>query len=219
MVNISHITKKILQERPYIHEALEKDLINIMALSEMIQPDVEKELGKVKVSAISMAIRRYIEKSKEKYKKVRLSKSSYLLVKSGLLEISIRKSQTLQKKLVSLFKIVDFDIGDTLNIIHGNYEILLVSNEKYEKKFLEILKGEKIKAINRHMASVSMEIPKEMINAPGFYYSVTKTLAMNNISIMDIVNTETEATFIVADKDVAKAYDVLKKEISIEYYQ
>jgi aspartokinase len=218
MVNISQVTIKLLREKPYLHESLEKDLVNIMALAELIHPEVKKELGEVKVSAISMAIRRYIEKTKNSAKKIKLSKETSILVKSGLFEISLKKSQSLNKKLIRLYRHVDFEVGDTLNIIYGNYEVLVISNEKYESKFKESLKGEKIKAMNRNMASISLKIPKEMINTPGFYYAVTKTLAMNNISIMDLVNTETEATFILNDKDIGKAYDVLKKDITIEYY-
>ena len=47
MVTISHLTKKLLQERPFIHEALEKDLINVMALAEEIRPDIENEIDKL----------------------------------------------------------------------------------------------------------------------------------------------------------------------------
>ena len=220
MVTVSQLTKKILQEKPYVHEALEKNLINIVALAELIRPDIEKELGKVKISAISMAIRRYVEKNKEEfYNKIILTKKSDLLIKSNLFEISLLKSGTVYKKLIKLYDIVNFEIGDTLNIIQGNYEILILGNEKYKKKFLEVLKGETVKLVKGNMASISLKIPQLCIDNPGFYYTITKTLAMNNISITDIVNTETEATFILEDKYVAKAYNVLKKEISIEYYK
>jgi aspartokinase len=220
MVTISHLTKKLLQERPFIHEALEKDLINVMALAEEIRPDIENEIGQVKLSAISMAIRRYVEEhNKQPYRRVKLTKKTDIVVKSNLFEISLKKSVTIFKKLIKLYDVVDFEIGDTLNVIHGNYEILVVSNERYEKKFLEILKGEYVKTVNKNMASISLKIPQEMIDAPGYYYAITKTLNVNNISIIDVVNTETEATFILYDKDVSKAYNVLKREITVEYYK
>lgn len=220
MVTISHLTKKILQEKPFIHEALEKNLINIVALAELIKPDIEKEFSSVKISAISMAIRRYLEKNKKEfYNKVFLTKKSDLLIKSNLFEISLLKSHTIYKKLIKLYDIVNFDIGDTLNIIQGNYEILILGNEKYKKKFLDMLKGESVKLVKDNMASISLKIPQECIDNPGFYYTITKILAMANISITDIVNTETEATFVLEDKYIAKAYNILQKEISIEYYK
>ncbi len=220
MVTIAHLTKKILQEKPFVHEALAKDLINIGALAEMIKPDIEKELGEVKTSAIAMAIRRYVENNnKQLYHKIRLTQKSDLLVKSNLFEISLLKSSTIYKKLVRLYEIVDFNIGDTLNIIHGNYEILVVGNEKYKEEFLKVLEDEQIKMVKDNISSISIKIPKECIDVPGFYFAITKALSLENIPILDIVNTETEATLILDDKDISKAYDVLKKEMSIEYYE
>jgi len=166
-----------------------------------------------------MAIRRYIENSRKEFRRIDLTKGSEILIKSNLFEVSLQKDQSIFKKLMKLYEVVDFTIGDTLNIIHGNYEILIVSNSKYKKKILDILKDEKIKSIQDNIASLSLKIPKECIDTPGFYYSITKIFAFENISIKDIVNTETEATFILDDKVVSKAYDVLKREISINYYQ
>ena len=220
MVTVSHLTKKILQEKPFVHEALEKDIINIGALAEMIKPDIEKELGEVKTSAISMAIRRYMEKNnKEFYQKIKIVKKSDLLIKSNLFEISILKSPTIYEKLMRLYEVVDFNVGDTLNIIQGNYEILIVSNEKYKEAFLEALENEQIKIVRGNISSISVKIPKECIDTPGFYFVLTKALSLENIPILDIVNTETEATLIIEDKYIAKAYDILKREISIEYYE
>ena len=220
MVTISNLTKKYLQEKPFIHEALEKDLINIMALAEMLRPEIEKELGKVKTSAISMAIRRYMDDSrKEHYTKVRLTNKSEILIKSDLFEISLEKTPTASKKMMRLFEAVDFSQGDTLNIIQGNYEILIVGNDRYRKEFQRILKEEVIKSVRTKIASLSIRIPAKCHDTPGFYYTITKVLAMENIPIIDIVNTESEATFILDDSDIAKAYNILKREIAIEYYE
>ncbi|MBU0471740.1 MAG: hypothetical protein KKF65_03885 [Nanoarchaeota archaeon] len=203
-----------------MHEALAKELINIGALAESIKPEVEKELGEeVKLAAISMAIRRYIENEKQFYKKVQLSKQSSLLIKSNLFEISVLKSTTIYSKLIKLYETVNFEQNDTLNIIQGNYEILVISNEQYKEKFLEILKEEKIKKITKDISSISIKIPKENMDQPGFYYAITKTLTLENIPITDIVNTETEATLILKDKHISKAYDLLKKEITTEYHK
>ncbi len=221
MVTAAHITKRMLQEKPFIHEALMKDLINIGALADLLKPDIENELGeKVKPSAISMAIRRYVEgNAPELHRRVKLTKKSELLVKSSLFEISLAKSIGINKKLIKLYEIVDFESGDTLNIIHGDYEILILSNEKYRRRFLEILKEERIKKVRAGISSVSIRIPHEYADVPGFYFAITKTLAMENIPIVDLVNTESEATIILNDRDISRAYDMLNREMTIEYFQ
>ena len=166
-----------------------------------------------------MAIRRHLDSEKKlPYNRVMLTKKTDMLVKSNLFEISLGKSKTIYKKITELYSVVDFSVGDILNIIHGNYEILIISNDKYMPDFLKILKGENIKLRRKGLASLSMKIPKEYIDPPGFYFSITKVLAMANIPIADLVNTESEATFILSDNDVSRAYDLLKKEITVEYH-
>ncbi len=220
MVTVSHLTKKILQDKPFIHEALEKELVNLGALAEMIRPQIEQELEQeVKTSTISMAIRRYLEKKQQFLKKIKLSKQTDLLVKSNLFEISLPKSSKLPEAIMQLYKIVNFDTGDTLNIIYGNYEVLIVSNDKYKKRFLDILKNEKLSEVQENISSISIKIPQECLYTPGFYFAVTKLLFLENISIIDIVNTKTEATLLLFDKDIPKSYSVLKNGIELEYYK
>ena len=73
------------------------------------------------------------------------------------------------------------------------------------------MKNEQIKKVRNNISSISTKIPEECIETPGFYFAITKALALHNIPILDIVNTETEATFILNDNDIARAYDILKK--------
>ena len=139
MTSVSRATIKLLQEKPYIHEALEKDLINISALAEMLLPEVENEAGKTKVAAISMSIRRYLEEdNKAKYKKVILNSSMNITLKSDLFEISLAKTPGINKILMELYNVIDAGEGDTLNIIQGNHEVLIISDSIHEKKFEKI---------------------------------------------------------------------------------
>src|SRR3989338_1595926 len=143
MPTIAHITKKMIQDRPFIHEALEKGLVNFGALAEFMRPQIELELEqKVKISTISMAIRRYLEKKNKSLRKIHISKKTDLLAKSNLFEISLSRNASLHKILSQMYQIVDFNVGDTLNIIYGNYEVLIISNDKYKKKILNLLKNE-----------------------------------------------------------------------------
>jgi hypothetical protein len=220
MVNISQVTKKILEEKPFIHESLEKGLVNIGALADYIKPQIEKELKiKVKSSAISMAIRRYLDKKNKFLKQVNLLKKTDLFLKSNLFEISVLKTPSLYSKLMKFYDVVDFKLGDTLNIIEGNFEVLIISNQKYLSKFLKILKSEKLLNKKKDLSAVSIRIPSDCLGVPGFYFAVTKMLLLENIPIVDVVSTHTEATFIFDDVNIVKAYAVLKEGILVKYYE
>lgn len=216
MVNVTHITKKLLSEKPYLHEALNNGLINIIALSEFLKPSIEKELGrKIKTSAIGMAIRRY---STRKIKKILLSKKADLTIKSNLIEITTAKKQRVLEKIYNLSKSINIEKGDILNIIQGNFEILILTNGYNENIIKKILKGTKTNTI-KNLASISINIPKDMIKKPGFYYAITKKLLLENIPIVDIVNTRNEATIVLREDNMAKAFDILSKNIIIELFE
>ena len=53
-----------------------------------------------------------------------------------------------------------------------------MSNDKYKEKFLEVLHEESVKSVKENMASISIKIPKEFIDKPGFYYAIAKILTM-----------------------------------------
>ena len=70
MVTVSHIVKKIVNERPVLQETIIEGIISYGALAEKIKPYIERELGKrVKEPAIVMALRRYSDEITKKSSK------------------------------------------------------------------------------------------------------------------------------------------------------
>lgn len=216
MVTTQHIVNKMLEGKPYLQESLNLELINIGALAEYISKDVIRELGKeVKLSAISMAIRRFKDKiKKSSFNELLVNKKTDFTIKSNLFEVSVQKSSSIFNVLKRLYEAVNFDADDVLNIIQGNYEVLIISNEKYRDSFLKMLSSEKINLINESLTSLSIKIPPECIETPGFFFVVSKTLVWANINIVDQVNTPTELTLILEEKNITKAYNLLRNLFS-----
>ena len=216
MVTIAHLINKKMKDLPFIHEAMDKNIINFGGLAELLKPEVEKELNKkVKGSAVSMALRRFHDQNKSlKLKKIKLTEELDLVVKSNLFEVSIQKSPSIFKILGKIYELINFDLGDTLNTIQGNSEVLIISNTKYKKEILRILSKEKIKLINENLAALSMKIPESSISNPGFFFLITKILSWENINIVDMVNTATELTIILNKEDVTKAYNLFQDTIN-----
>lgn len=127
------------------------------------------------------------------------------------MEFNIVKSQNLLAKIKNLYTIVDFEKGDTLNIIVGNNEITIIINEKHMKKVTDFLKEEK--TINKESDLVALAISftsKDFFDTPGVIFTAVRKLAWENVNIYEIVSTMTELTFILSKKDSMKAYNVLQ---------
>ena len=216
MVTISHIVKKIVHGQPFVEEGLGEGIISVASLAEQLQPKIEQELNKkIKLPAVVMALRRYAEEITEHREKSRLfDYTGELLVKTNIADFTFVKTHTLLAKLRTIHNLVDFERGDTLNIILGNNEVSIIINEKYMQDLAKFLGGEKIINKEKDLVSLTIVFTKgDFTHTPGIIFNAVRKLAWNNINIYEIVSTMTELTFILHKKDSMKAYDVLQEMV------
>jgi aspartokinase len=162
-----------------------------------------------------MALRRYAEEISEHRKKLKsFDYSGELLIRTNLVDFTIVKSPTLLAKLKTIYNLVNFERGNTLNVILGNNEVSIIINEKHIEKLVKFLSGEKI--INKEFGLVALTVvfSDDFLHTPGIIFNVVRKLAWNNINIYEIVSTMTELTFILNKKDSMKAYDILQGLVS-----
>jgi len=215
MVTISHLVKKIISEKPFLQEALSQKIVSYGNLAEQIIPKIESELGKkVKHSAVVMSLRRYADEIETMSEKpAQFNFRSEIVVKTNICDISLFKSPSLMSKIKNLYSMVNFEKGDTLNIILGDNEISIVTNEKHMEKLLKFLKGDKIINKESNLVSLTMRFSDDFIHTPGVIFTVVRNMAWENINMFEIVSTLTELTLILKQKDSTRAYEVLQKLI------
>jgi len=189
-------------------------LISHGNLAEQLKPEIEQELGKkVKESAIVMALRRYSEEIQGFDKKLGKFKfQGEIIMKTNIMDFNVVKSSNLLNKIKNLYGLVDFGRGNTLNIILGNNEVAIITNEKYKEKLSNFLKEEKI--LHKEFDLVALSIifdSKNFFDTPGVIFTAIRKLTWENINIFEIVSTMTEMTFILHKRDSMKAYNVLQE--------
>ncbi len=212
MVTISHLVKKIINSRPLLYEALSQNIVNYANLAELLKPALDAELGQdIKETAIIMALRRYGEHISQKEEtKIPFQFNPEIIMKTGLTDLTLVKCPSLLTKLKKIYDLIDYDKGETLNVIQGNYEVTIVVAEKHHKKILSILKDEKIINIEKNLVSLAMSFSKDFLYTPGILAKVTKRLLWENVNVFENISTMTELIFIVSKKDAIKAYNALQ---------
>lgn len=55
-----------------------------------------------------------------------------------------------------------------------------------------------------------MRLPSSNVKMVGLYYNILKKLAWNKINIVEVISTTNEFTIIVDEKDIGKAFSVIK---------
>lgn len=214
MVTVSHLAKKYVKDSFILREYMEAGIINYIALANRLKPSMEKELEKhIKASAIAMALRRCCDESGRKSSVIPSLKGSELIMKGNLCDVAVYKSPRLFEKLNTISEMVDYGKGDTLNIIHGNYDVSIIINEKYLKGVLSILKGEKMLGKEEGLVALTLKFGEHFLHTPGVTFSILKQLVLQNINLIDIVSSMIEITFIIDKSQSAKGYDALREYI------
>ena len=212
MVNISHLVEKIVNDRPLLFEAIQQDIISFGNLAEQLEEEISKELQReAKRSAIVMALRRYAEKIRGKSRLPLFNFQSEITLKTNLCDIAVSKSTLLPDKLQKISKIPDYPKGDTLNIIHGNYEVSIITNIKHLQRVKGELKGEAIMKIEQDLVALSLRFSEKFLYTPGVIASVVQKLNWEDINIFELISTYTELTFLIAEKDSLKGYTALQR--------
>lgn len=209
MTTVSNVVKDIINRQVFLQEALNNDIISFNKLATNIKPKIEAELGHpVKLAAIIMAIRRHAEKSRYIVHK---PKFNYFIetIKTDLVYIAIEESPNLLEKIQTLYTIVDFKKGGILNIIQGNFEIVIITNKKYKEDLIELLHDEKTIEIVDDLVSISLTYSKDFIFIPGVLYEIIRLLTWDNINIFEVILTTTEMCLIINKKDILRCYETL----------
>lgn len=213
MASVSSIVKELVTENKLLQEGMRQGLLSYGAVAEKIKARVENEHGsKVKESAIVMALRRYSENvSKKESKKIKIS--SDILMKTGLAYLSITKTPDVLNKLEKFYRNINAE-KDTLNIIHGNHEISIITNQKYGKKIKELIGRSHVKSEEVNLVSLSINLGRDFLYTPGIIFTVSRKLYWDDVNIFELITTATELTLLFQQRDAMKGYNAINELLS-----
>lgn len=215
MATISHVVNKLVDERIYLHEALSHKIASYGNVAKHLKPEIEKELGRqVEHFAIVTALRRYAEKLNYRFNEVQFdTKYSEVNLKTHIIDINVLKTQELFDKLKRFYDLINFEKGDILHIVYGRTHVAIITNERYKDKILSLLQNQKIKKIEENLVALSFTVGKKRIEEPGVLFKLTRSLAWENINVVEIISVDLEVTFIVSRDEANKGFNALEKLI------
>jgi len=214
MVTISHIVQDILNKHVFLQEAINQDIVSFNKLANNIKPEIEKELGiKVKHNAVVMALRRYTEKLDQRQNRPELNYFRETLIKTDVCYIIVEQSPTALNKIQSLYNQMEFKQGRIFNIVHGNYEIGIITNQSNKDNVMDQLSEEHILRVVEDLVVISLMHSKDYLFTPGVIYNVLRFLAWDNINVLSITLTPQEFNIVISRKDAMRTYNTLEKFI------
>lgn len=212
MISTSEVVQSIVQTSPLLEDGLARGIVSYSALARDLRPQIEKKLMKpITRGAIVMSLKRVSKNLKLNQQNTRQSVNlNGLTVRSNLVELTYANSNMMAEKPERVFAISEKRKSVFCSISLGVRETMIVVAEEIEDEIKKIFKREQIIARVGDISAITILLNKKSVITPGVYYSVLKLLAWNNINIIDVISTYSELTVMFANKDIDKAFTILR---------
>lgn len=196
-LSIAERVRNWLENKPYILEGLEKDLINLSELSRVIQ----RELKVKNIQAIKASLRRH----SEKLRKIKQRREERVL-------------EILRESKISLEDGVSVAITDKDMAIENQAKVKLDSYYLYltEKSQINKIRNNfKANLINTYENCTALILSStiKIERMPGVVAFLTSLLAQQNINILEFISCYTKTIIVVERIDALRSYQILSRMI------
>ena len=214
MKTIASCVNEILVSRPFLEEALSRDIINFSALAKDLNQTISEMLRKpVKEGAITMALRRYnppvdienIGRLKAVFKNL-----GDITVRSNLSDFTFQNSTTLINSHSKVLEKINNNNQIFYAFTRGIFESNIIISSSEKKSIVEVFKNEKLIGLKDCLTTITLNLPEGNSKIVGLYYQIFKRLAWDNVTLYEVISTTNEFTILVEDHLVDKAFSVIK---------
>jgi len=194
-MSIANDVRIYLRNKPYMLEAIEKDIANLSKLARIIQ----KDLGIESDYATKAALLRFSEEIR-------------------------RTKHKREEKIFNIFKKCKVSVWDNISLLVSDksvnienrakvkiepYHIYIVDKRIFEKVKEEI-KDKLIQYFN-DCTVLHISSPKEIQKTPGYLATILSILAEQNINIIEFFSCYAETIIVVERFDALRTYEILYK--------
>jgi aspartokinase len=212
MLKVASIVEEIVATSEFALEGIQNGCLNLSAYAKQILPIVEAKTKKpVTLGSIVAALSRLpAAQNTNDLKPFTPDIEAYnLLSRSGLAEITYVKTPQNQALVTQLYNDPKFASAQFFVVTLGLSEISIITTEEAGRAVVELFAPQKPKLYLTNLASLSMQMPESGIETPNQFYTIIKQFALKRINIVEFVTTYTELSFILDNKDLKQAFNLL----------
>jgi len=209
MISIKECVDVIVSDNLFLEDSLYNEYLNLSSFALYILPRVEQMTKKeVTIWSIKIALSR-IAKEKQNsipYKKIC---SDNIFVKKNISLISLNNTVNSNKLISKLHSINLWEDKNYFWVIQWVNEIDIIYSKNLKSWIEDILCNHNVKLKIDNLWAIWIHLDEELLNTMWVIYNLTKKLAFYNINIVNILSTYTEIVFVIKEKDIKKAFEVL----------
>ena len=212
-MKLSTVVANLINQSPFIQEALDRDLINITSLARYLQQDVQHNLDRhVQISAIVMAIKRrptnryqVLDKSLTQF----MSNLGDVLVRSDIYDYTYAHSLSFRQSQITFLQLIKDETNSYYSFCRGMGETTIVVNRVLKGIVEKAFSNEELLVSRSNLAALSISLPSTNQDISGVYYTLLKRLAWQGINIIEVISTSNEITLIVSKSDIDHVFSII----------
>ena len=208
--SIAKITRDLIESDMSILDSIARNYVNISGVARLLKPKIEK-ISKTNVNeeAIITAIKRITPKYNSVSNEIMeiISKSS-INVRTGVSKLSVVKNKRNQEKIRNA-KINNKE--EFIQISEATSALTVIYSQEFRKELTRRFNNAEILEDSVNLAAIIVHSPIEVINIPGFVFTIYGQVAKRQINIEDTVSCFTDTIIVVKTKDVAMTFSALNE--------
>ena len=208
--SIAKITRDLIESDMSIQDSIARNYVNISGVARLLKPKIEK-ISKTNVNeeAIITAIKRITPKYNSVSNEIMeiISKSS-INVRTGVSKLSVVKNKRNQEKIRNA---MINNKEEFIQISEATSALTVIYSQKYRKELTRRFNNAEILEDSVNLAAIIVHSPIEVINIPGFVFTIYGQVAKRQINIEDTVSCFTDTIIVVKTKDVAMTFSALNE--------
>lgn len=183
MKTIASCVQEIIVSRPFLEEALAREIINFSALAKDLNAPISEMLRKpVKDGAIMMALRRYdspINNKNALNLKNVFKNLGDITVRSNLSDYTFQNSNTLIHSHSKVLEKINTNQQLFYAFTRGIFESNIMSSTSEKENIFEVFKNETLIGFQDHLSAITINLPQGNSKIAGLYYQIFKRLALH----------------------------------------
>ena len=217
--SVSRAVREILSTSAYLHFPLENRLLNDSAVANFIKLRVEEKVGKkVPQGAVTAAVRRFtlsFAPGEKTINLIRFLKSLKIQLRTGLVEVNLKRSNKASEKLALLAKKIKWEQGEKMYVLQRAGEITVIANKKHLPDILACAPKKDVWETQDGRAVVNLVFdPKIEESSYGGAHFITGVFAYAGVVIHQFFSTYSADSFVIKEKDVSLVYRNLSEALN-----
>jgi hypothetical protein len=211
-MSVPEAVRQVLANNNVYLQALEYGIANYTALAEKIKPEVEEKIGgKANSNTIVVAIKRYADTVKKQERQASPTTKAKMSLTSSIIDIDFQKEydDAVARILEEFF---GHEGGYSL-FQTDNHFTLLADNSEASRSLVASSMEELNGKIEEGLSKITIAISHDEQD-PYYMLSLVSSLLYNHrIPVHSAFFTSREIVLVLADRDAARAYDLIRTKI------